>query len=116
MRQGELVVTNRPLTGVPLFTACNLSDSQVCKAFKLSSILSSSFSLWRSRDRTALRYSLSAFVASLLRRMKGGSVFEVHALLTMSTNVPEVFAISGAIRCNGDGAGGDFGPVWADGD
>lgn len=63
----------------------------------------------------ALRYSVSAFVASLLRRMKGGSAFEPHALLTMSTNVPEVFAISGAMRCKGEAAMGDFVAVSADG-
>lgn len=63
----------------------------------------------------ALRYSDSAFVASLLRRMKGGSALETHALLTISTNVPEVFAISGAIRWKGEVARGDFVPVWIDG-
>lgn len=63
-----------------------------------------------------LRYSVSAFVASLLCRIKGGSALEAHALLTISTNVPEVFAISGAMRCKGEGAMGDFVPVWADGD
>jgi len=63
----------------------------------------------------ALRYSVSAFVASLLRRIKGGSALEAHALLTISTSVPEVFAISGAIRSKGDAAIGDFFVAWVDG-
>ena len=36
-------------------------------------------------------------------------------MLTISTNVPEVFAISGAIRWKGEVARGDFVPVWIDG-
>lgn len=64
----------------------------------------------------AFRYSASAFVASLLWRIKGGSALDTHALVTISTNVPDVFAISGAMRCKGELARGDFVPVWTDGD
>ena len=47
--------------------------------------------------------------------MKGGSAFDAHALVTMSTSVPDVFAISGAMRCKGELGRGDLALVWTDG-